>query len=89
MEDETTPGNGNTSFKIILSEDFYKPEDLLFDEYVFGFDDYQKEEPLNFWHKILAKMNLKHKTKYTGWAYTVYKLSNIEGKTIVEHINRK
>lgn len=88
MENELTTVN-NTSFKIILNKDFYKPEDLLSDKYVIGCDPYKEEEPLNFWHKILAKLNMKHKTKYIGWSYTVFKLSQIEGKEIYEHINRK
>lgn len=79
----------STSFKIVLNKDWVHPQDIPLEQYVIGCDPYEVEEPLNFWHRILAKMKITHKTKCVGWEHTVYKLSRIEGKLIVEFKGRE
>jgi len=86
MNKEDLAGIDGTSFKIVLNKSFAPSEQT---QYIIGCDSYKVEEPLNFWHKILAKMSMSHKTKNVGWEYTVFKLSEIEGKLVGEHINRK
>ena len=83
-EESNLAGVNATSFKIVLNENWNQPKD----QYIIGCDPYQVEEPLNFWHKILSKMKMKHKTKYVGWEYTVLKLSEIEGKLVAEYKGR-
>ena len=66
-----------------MSKDYKRPQ------YIFGYDDYLPEEPLNFWNKIKKKMGLKYKVKERNGYITVAKIETINGKQVISYEGRK
>lgn len=58
-------------------------------KYIFGFDDYLPEEPLNFWNKLKKKLGLKYKVKESRGSITIGKVEIINGKQVISYEGRE
>lgn len=59
MKDKETPGINPQKFQIVLDREWQEGKV----HYIAGFDDYEEERCINFYHKIRKFLGLKYKVK--------------------------
>lgn len=84
MKDKGTPGINPQKFEIVLDKEWQEGKV----HYIAGFDCYEKERCINFYHKIRKFLGLKYKVKEFNSKVSVMKYHNNGLITYLEYEGR-